>query len=92
MNDKRIPMRSMAAAAAALLALSGCQTTPSSATYDNIKGEVASGANKRPAAAPTVDAAVRPARGAPAPPPGGRQAQAPARRGPGVTLGVGTRG
>ncbi|WP_229412124.1 MULTISPECIES: pilus (MSHA type) biogenesis protein MshL [unclassified Massilia] len=58
MNDKRIPMRSMAAAAAALLALSGCQTTPSSATYDNIKGEVASGANKRPAAAPTVDAAV----------------------------------
>ncbi|KQY01803.1 general secretion pathway protein GspD [Massilia sp. Root133] len=51
-------MRSMAAAAAALLALSGCQTTPSSATYDNIKGEVASGANKRPAAAPTVDAAV----------------------------------
>ena len=61
MNDKRIPMRSMAAAAAALLALialGGCQTTPSVTTYDNIKGEVASGASKRPAAAPTVDAAV----------------------------------
>ncbi|SDD15230.1 MSHA biogenesis protein MshL [Massilia sp. PDC64] len=61
MNDKRIPMRSMAAIPAALLALfalSGCQTTPSSTTYDNIKGEVASGASKRPAAAPTVDAAV----------------------------------
>nr|WP_091661484.1 pilus (MSHA type) biogenesis protein MshL [Massilia sp. PDC64] len=54
-------MRSMAAIPAALLALfalSGCQTTPSSTTYDNIKGEVASGASKRPAAAPTVDAAV----------------------------------
>jgi MSHA biogenesis protein MshL len=58
MNDKRIPMRSMAALTAALLTLSGCQTTPSSATYDNIRGEVASGASKRPAAAPTVDAAV----------------------------------
>ncbi len=60
MNDKRIPMRSMAAVTAALLALvglAGCQTTPSSTTYDNIKGEVA-GASKRPAAAPTVDAAV----------------------------------
>lgn len=58
MNDKRIPMRSMAAVTAALLVLSGCQTTPSSATYDKIRGEVASGASKRPAAAPTVDAAV----------------------------------
>lgn len=61
MNDKRIPMRSMAAITAALLALialTGCQTTPSSTTYDNIKGEMASGASKRPAAAPTVDAAV----------------------------------
>ena len=61
MNDKRIPMRSMATGAAALLtliALGGCQTTPSVTTYDNIKGEVASGASKRPAAAPTVDAAV----------------------------------
>jgi len=58
MNDKRIPMRSMAVFGAALLALAGCQTTPSSATYDNIKGEVANGAGKRPAAAPTVDAAV----------------------------------
>ena len=60
MNDKRIPMRSMAAAAGllALIALGGCQTTPSVTTYDNIKGEVASGASKRPAAAPTVDAAV----------------------------------
>jgi MSHA biogenesis protein MshL len=60
MNDKRIPMRSMAAITAALLALvalTGCQTTPSSTTYDNIKGEVA-GASKRPAAAPTVDAAA----------------------------------
>jgi MSHA biogenesis protein MshL len=54
-------MRSTAASTAALLALialTGCQTTPSSATYDAIKGEVASGASKRPAAAPTVDAAV----------------------------------
>jgi MSHA biogenesis protein MshL len=61
MNDKRTPMRSTAASTAALLALialTGCQTTPSSATYDAIKGEVASGASKRPAAAPTVDAAV----------------------------------
>jgi MSHA biogenesis protein MshL len=61
MNDKRTPMRSTAASIAALLALialTGCQTTPSSATYDAIKGEVASGASKRPAAAPTVDAAV----------------------------------
>ncbi|KGF82006.1 general secretion pathway protein GspD [Massilia sp. JS1662] len=60
MNDKRIPMRSMAALTAALLALialTGCQTTPSPATYDKIKGEVA-GASQRPAAAPTVDAAV----------------------------------
>jgi MSHA biogenesis protein MshL len=61
MNDKRIPMRSMAAVTAALLALialAGCQTTPSPATYDKIKGELASGASKRPAAAPAVDAAV----------------------------------
>ena len=58
MNDKRIPMRSMAALTAALLLLSGCQTTPSPATYDKIKGELANGASKRPAAAPTVDAAV----------------------------------
>jgi MSHA biogenesis protein MshL len=58
MNDKRIPMRSMAAAVAALLALAGCHTSPSSTTYDNIMGEVASGASKRPDAAPTVDAAV----------------------------------
>ncbi|MCS0614868.1 pilus (MSHA type) biogenesis protein MshL [Massilia kyonggiensis] len=58
MNDKRIPMRSMAALTAALLVLAGCQTTPSPATYDKIKGELANGAGKRPAAAPTVDAAV----------------------------------
>ena len=61
MNDKRIPMRSMAALTAALLALialAGCQTTPSPATYDKIKDELASGASKRPAAAPAVDAAV----------------------------------
>jgi MSHA biogenesis protein MshL len=58
MNDKRIPMRSVAAVAAAVLALSGCQTTPSATTYDNIKGELANGAGKRPAAAPSVDAAV----------------------------------
>jgi MSHA biogenesis protein MshL len=61
MNDKRTPMRSMAALTAAvlaLIALTGCQTTPSSTTYDKIKGEMASGASKRPAAAPTVDAAV----------------------------------
>ena len=57
MNDKRIPMRSMAALTAALLVLAGCQTTPSPATYDKIKGEVANGAGKRPAAAPPVDAA-----------------------------------
>ena len=49
MNDKRIPMRSTAALTAALLALgalTGCQTTPSATTYDNIKGEVASGASR----------------------------------------------
>lgn len=57
MNDTRIAMRSMAAVTAALLALAGCQTTPSTTTYDNIKGEVR-GAGQRPAAAPTVDAAV----------------------------------
>jgi MSHA biogenesis protein MshL len=57
MNDKRTPMRT-AAAIAAMLALAGCQTTPSTTTYDKIKGELASGAAKRPAAAPAVDAAV----------------------------------
>lgn len=57
MNDKRIPMRT-AATIAAMLALAGCQTTPSTTTYDKIKGELASGAAKRPAAAPAVDAAV----------------------------------
>jgi MSHA biogenesis protein MshL len=60
MNDKRTPIPRVlsAALAVAMLALAGCQTTPSATTYDNIKGEMASGANKRPAAAPTVDAAV----------------------------------
>ncbi|NIA52658.1 pilus (MSHA type) biogenesis protein MshL [Massilia sp. TW-1] len=43
---------------AAMLALAGCLTTPSTTTYDKIKGELASGAAKRPAAAPAVDAAV----------------------------------
>jgi len=57
MNDKRTPMRTVAAIAAAMLALSGCQTAPSTTTYDNIKGEVRSGASTRPAA-PAVDAAV----------------------------------
>jgi MSHA biogenesis protein MshL len=57
MNDKRTPMRTVAAIAAAMLALSGCQTTPSTTTYDNIKGEVRSGATAHPAA-PAVDAAV----------------------------------
>ncbi|MCS0584817.1 pilus (MSHA type) biogenesis protein MshL [Massilia pinisoli] len=57
MNDKRIPMRTVAVIAA-MLALAGCQTTPSTTTYDKIKGELASGASKRPAAAPAVDAAV----------------------------------
>jgi len=54
---KRTP-RVAGTALAALLALAGCQTTPSTATYDTIKGELAGGAAKRPAAAPTVDAAV----------------------------------
>jgi len=57
MNDNRIPMRAVATIAA-MLALAGCQTTPSTTTYDKIKGELASAAAKRPAAAPTVDAAV----------------------------------
>jgi MSHA biogenesis protein MshL len=59
MNDKRTPMpRALGAAlAVAMLALAGCQT-PSATTYDNIKGEIASGANRRPTAAPSVDAAV----------------------------------
>jgi MSHA biogenesis protein MshL len=58
MNDKRTQMRTVAALTAALLALTGCQTTPSTTTYENIKGEVRSGASTRPAAAPAVDAAV----------------------------------
>jgi MSHA biogenesis protein MshL len=57
MNDKRTPMRTVATIAA-MLALAGCQTTPSTTTYDKIKGELASGANQRPAAAPAVDKAV----------------------------------
>jgi MSHA biogenesis protein MshL len=57
MNDKRIPMRAVATVAA-MLVLAGCQTTPSTTTYDKIKGELASAAAKRPAAAPAVDAAV----------------------------------
>ncbi|WP_157202008.1 pilus (MSHA type) biogenesis protein MshL [Massilia sp. Root335] len=58
MNDKRIPMRTLAALTAAVLALSGCQTTPSTTTYDAIKGEVRGAASARPAGAPAVDAAV----------------------------------
>jgi MSHA biogenesis protein MshL len=58
MNDKRTPMRTVAAIAAAMLVLAGCQTPPSTTTYDNIKGEVRSAASTRPAAAPAVDAAV----------------------------------
>lgn len=57
MNDKRTPMRTVAAIAAAMLVLAGCQTPPSTTTYDKIKGEVRSGASARPAA-PAVDAAV----------------------------------
>jgi MSHA biogenesis protein MshL len=59
MNDKRTPMpRALGAAlAVAMLALAGCQA-PRATTYDNIKGELTSGANRRPAAAPAVDAAV----------------------------------
>jgi len=63
MTHKRNPQArgattATATALAALLALSGCQTTPSTATYDAIRGELANGAAKRPPAAPTVDAAV----------------------------------
>jgi MSHA biogenesis protein MshL len=58
MNDKRIPMRTVAALTAAVLALAGCQTTPSTTTYDAIKGEVRGAASARPAGAPAVDAAV----------------------------------
>ncbi|WP_322401956.1 pilus (MSHA type) biogenesis protein MshL [Massilia luteola] len=58
MNDKRIPMRTVAALTAAVLALAGCQTTPSTTTYDAIKGEVRGAANAHPAGAPAVDAAV----------------------------------
>jgi MSHA biogenesis protein MshL len=57
MNDKRTQMCTVAALAAALVALAGCKTTPSSSTYENIKGELRSGASTR-AAAPAVDAAV----------------------------------
>ena len=57
MTHKRTPQVA-GTALAALLALAGCQTAPSTATYDTIKGELAAGAAKRPAAAPTVDAAV----------------------------------
>ncbi|MBW8899582.1 MAG: pilus (MSHA type) biogenesis protein MshL [Massilia sp.] len=46
------------ALAVAMLVLAGCQTTPSATTYDNIKGEMSSGAAQRAAAAPTIDAAV----------------------------------
>ena len=58
MNDERTKMRTVAAAGAALLALAGCQTTPSTTTYENIKGEVRSSVSTRPAGAPAVDAAV----------------------------------
>ncbi|KQV38000.1 general secretion pathway protein GspD [Massilia sp. Root335] len=51
-------MRTLAALTAAVLALSGCQTTPSTTTYDAIKGEVRGAASARPAGAPAVDAAV----------------------------------
>jgi len=61
MTHKRTPTRTpriAGPALAALLALAGCQTAPSTTTYDTIKGELAGSAAKRPAAAPTVDAAV----------------------------------
>lgn len=58
MNDKRTRMCTVAASMAAVLVLCGCQTTPSTATYDKIKGEMAGSVSKRPAAAPAVDAAV----------------------------------
>jgi MSHA biogenesis protein MshL len=58
MNDKRTQTRTVAALTAAMLTLAGCQTTPSTTTYDNIKGEVRSGASTRPASLPAVDAAV----------------------------------
>jgi len=61
MTHKRTPTRTpriAGPALAALLALAGCQTAPSTTTYDTIKGELAGSAARRPAAAPTVDAAV----------------------------------
>jgi MSHA biogenesis protein MshL len=58
MNDKRTQMRTVAALTAAVLTLAGCQTTPSTATYENIKGEVRGSVGTRPAGAPAVDAAV----------------------------------
>jgi MSHA biogenesis protein MshL len=48
----------VASAVVLLLSLAACRTTPSTATYDEIRRQVAAGAQSRPAAAPAVEDAV----------------------------------
>jgi MSHA biogenesis protein MshL len=58
MKTMTMTRNTSAAALAALLTLTGCQTTSSTSTYDAIKGDVAKSAGHRAAAAPGVDQAV----------------------------------